>query len=400
MTAERPLAGVTVVEAGSMIAGPKAGTMLAEFGAEVIKIEHPTKNDHLRNFGPQFDGNSLWWKWLGRNKKTVTLDIGNDNGQEVFKDLISESDVLIENFRPGTLERWNLGYEDLKKVNTDLIMARISGYGQKGPYSEKPGFGTLAEAMSGFAYLNGFEDRPPLLPPTPLADQLASIYAIVGILLALYNRDGNSGNGQCIDVSLVESMFTVTGPHAMQYDLLDEIPKRNGNSSETSAPRNIYPTKDGKWVALSASAQPLAMRTFEAIGRPDLKDDPRFKDNESRVENKEDLDDIIKRWMLKHERGEIIDIFDEHETTIAPVYNIEDMVGDNHFIQRNTITKVEDDDLGNTLTQNVFPLLSETPGKIDHLGKSAGADNQEVLGNLLGYDEELISRLRDDKVIL
>jgi formyl-CoA transferase len=394
-----PLDGLTIVEAGSMISAGTVGRFLADFGAEVIKVEHPATGDHLRQFGPQKDGVGLWWKYLGRNKKSVTLDISTEEGQVVFEDLISEADALIENFRPGTLERWNLGYEHLSDINPGLVMLRLTGFGQTGPYSERPGFGTLAEAMSGFAYLNGHPDREPLLPPTGLADGIAAMFSTFAIMFALYNRDANGGSGQYIDTSLIEPIFSLIGPQPLRYQQLDEIEERSGNRSTSSAPRNVYETGDDRAVAISASAQPIAERVFEAIERPDLIDDPRFEDNEKRLENVEELDRIIQDWMDDHEREEIIDRFEEFEATIAPIYNVADITEDEHYQAREALVNVEDDQLGEGLVQNTFPRFSETPGEISHLGPQLGAHNEEVYGDHLAYDESTIADLQSEDVI-
>jgi formyl-CoA transferase len=394
-----PLDGLTVVEAGSMISAGTVGRFLADFGAEVIKVEHPKTGDHLRQFGPQKDGVGLWWKYLGRNKKSVTLDISTEEGQVVFEDLVSEADALVENFRPGTLERWNLGYDHLSEVNPDLVMLRLTGFGQTGPYSERPGFGTLAEAMSGFAYLNGYPDQEPLLPPTGLADGIAAMFSTFAIMFALYNRDVNGGSGQYIDTSLIEPIFTMLGPQPLRYQQLDEIEKRSGNRSTSSAPRNVYETGDGRAVAISASAQPIAMRVFDAIERPDLKDDPRFENNEKRLENVEELDAVIQDWMDDHTREEILDRFEEYEATIAPIYNIEDILADEHYQARDAVIEVDDDQLGEGLVQNTFPRFSDTPGEVEHLGPPLGAHNDEIYAEHLAYDEETLADLESEGVI-
>jgi len=394
-----PLSGLTVVEAGTMISAGTVGRFLADFGADVIKIEHPKMGDHLRNFGPQKDGVGLWWKYLGRNKKSITLNISTDEGAVVFKDLISEADVLIENFRPGTLERWNLGWEQLSEVNPELVMLRISGFGQTGPYHKRPGFGTLAEAMSGFAYLNGRPDREPLLPPTGLADGVAAMFSTMAIMFALHHREVNGGSGQYIDTSLIEPIFSLLGPQPLRYQQLDEVEQRTGNRSSSSAPRNVYESGDGRGVAISASAQPIAMRVFDAIERPELKDDPRFADNEKRLENVEELDAIIQEWMSEHTREEILDRFEEFEATIAPIYNVADIMEDDHYLAREAVVTVEDDELGSATVQNTFPRFSETPGNISHLGPQLGAHNDEIYGDVLSYDEQTRSELESEGVI-
>ncbi len=394
-----PLDGLAIVEAGSMISAGTVGRFLADFGAEVIKVEHPKTGDHLRQFGPQKDGVGLWWKYLGRNKKSVTLDISTEEGQVVFEDLVSEADALVENFRPGTLERWNLGYDHLSELNPDLVMLRLTGFGQTGPYSERPGFGTLAEAMSGFAYLNGHPDREPLLPPTGLADGIAAMFSTFAIMFALYNRDANGGDGQYIDTSLIEPIFALIGPQPLRYQQLDDIEERSGNRSTSSAPRNVYETGDDRAVAISASAQPIAERVFEAIERPDLIDDPRFEDNESRLENVEELDRVIQDWMDDHTREEILQRFEKFEATIAPIYNVADITEDEHYQARDALIEIDDDQLGEGLVQNTFPWFSETPGEISHLGPQLGAHNEEVYGEYLAYDEETRADLQSEGVI-
>ena len=394
-----PLAGVSVVEAGSMISGPTAGRTLADFGADVVKIEYPGAGDHLRHFGPQADGIGVWWKFLARNKKSVTLDLRADEGKAVFEDLIREADVLVENFRPGTLERWGLGPERLFEWNPGLVALRVSGFGQDGPYAERPGFGTLAEAMSGLADINGFPDREPLLPPTGLSDSIAGMFGAFAVGFALYHRDVNGGSGQIIDTSLIEPILHVLGPQVLRYDVTGETERRTGNRSTSSAPRNVYETSDDEYVALAASAQPLAMRAFDAIGRPDLKDDPRFVDNESRLENVEELDRIVGEWMADHTREEILETFEEHDATIAPIYDVPDIVADEQYRAREAVTTFDDPDLGSVKLQNVVPKFTDTPGRIDHLGPSLGEHNEEVYGERLGYDDELIADLREEGVI-
>ncbi|ADE01770.1 CaiB/BaiF CoA transferase family protein [Haloferax volcanii] len=394
-----PLDGLVVLEAGSMISGPTVGRFMADFGATVIKIEHPAFGDHIRRFGPQKDGVGLWHKYLSRNKQSITLNISTDEGAAVFEDLVGEADLLIENFRPGTLERWNVGWERLSEVNDDLVMLRLSGFGQTGPYSERPGFGTLAEAMSGFAYLNGFPDSPPLLPPTGLADNIAALFSTFAVMFALYHRDVHGGGGQYIDTSLIEPIFGLLGPQPLRYDQLGAIESRSGNRSTSSAPRNVYRTGDDRWVAISASAQPLAERTFDAIGRPDLKDDPRFETNEDRLEHVDELDAIIQDWMDDHSREEVLDAFEAADATLAPVYNVEDILNDEHYAAREAFLTVDDPDLGEAVVQNAFPKFSETPGRVDHLGPSLGEHNDAVYRDRLGYDESVLSDLEAEDVI-
>lgn len=394
-----PLRGLTVVEAGTMISAGTVGRLLADFGATVIKVEHPETGDHLRHFGPQKDEAGLWWKYLGRNKQSVTLNLSDEDGCAIFEDLISEADVLVENFRPGTLEKWGLAPESLMEQNPGLVSLRISGFGQTGPYADRPGFGTLAESMSGFAFLNGFEDRPPLLPPTGLADAVAAMYSTFAIMFALWNREIHDGRGQIIDTSLIEPIFSILGPQPLRYDQLNDVEKRSGNRSTSSAPRNVYQTGDDRYVAISASTQPTAMRVFDAIDRPDLKNDSRFETNERRMEHVDKLDEIIGNWMADHSREEVLDTFEETGATIAPIYNVEDIVEDEHYRERNAVVEIEDDDIGAGLVQNVFPKFSETPGEVRHLGPGLGEHNQSVYGDILEYDDDFLNELREQKVI-
>lgn len=399
MSGDGPLAGVVVIEAGTMLSSASLGRLLSDFGATVIKVEHPAAGDPLRDLKPRKDGHSLWWKYLSRNKLAVTLDLSDARGQEVFKDLASEADVVVENFRPGTFERWNLGYDDLEAVNPGLVMVRISGFGQTGPYAERAGFGTLAEALSGFAYLNGFPDSPPLLPKTGFADNIAALYGAFAVMYALYHRDVNDGSGQYIDVSLLEPIFNILGPEPLQYDQLGEIPERMGNQSRISAPRNVYQTADGRWIALSGSSQRTAMRCFEAIGRPELIEDQRFATNEGRVDNADELDEIIQAWIGERPRDEVLDRFDEYDVPVAPIYNIEDIMGDEHYAAREAVVSVEDADLGDARVQNVYPKFSATPGGVKYLGPGKGAHNDAVYGEALGYDEDTLDDLESAGVI-
>lgn len=398
-SAESPLEDLVVIEAGSMISVPNAGRLLADFGATVIKIEHPEFGDRIRGFGPQKDGTSVWGKYLNRNKLCVTLDLKRERGQEVFLDLLEDADVLLENFRPETLERWGLGSDALREAYPALIVLRLSGFGQTGPDADRPGFGTLAEAMSGFAEVNGFPDKPPLLPPTGFADQIAGLYGVIGVMFALYHRDVSSGTGQVVDVSLIESALNVLGPQLLRYDQTGEMERRTGNRSTSSAPRNVYRTKDDRWVALSASTEPLAMRVFEAIDRPDLKTDPRFETNADRLEHGDELNEIISEWMAAHTREEILDVFEAADATIAPVYNTADILADEHYRARDSFVSMSDSDFGECTVQNVFPKLEGTPSKVNHLGPNSGAHNDLVYGDLLGYDVETVEALAEEAVI-
>lgn len=394
-----PLTGLTVIEAGNMISSGSVGRLLADFGATVVKIEHPEMGDPLRDLQPRKGDQGLWWKYLSRNKRTVTLNLGDERGQTVFKDLVSEADAVIENFRPGTFERWGIGYEALKEVNPGIVLVRISGFGQTGPYSMRPGFGTLAEAMSGYASMSGFPDSPPLLPKTGFADNIAALYAAFSLMYALYHRDVNGGAGQHIDVSLIEPILNIIGPEPLQYDQLGEVPRRRGNQSSISAPRNVYQTSDGEWVALSASSQRVALRLFEAIERPELEEDPRFATNDKRVDNADALDDVIQSWMGEHTREAVLGRFDEFDVPSAPIYDIAEVMADDHYRSREAVVSVGDPDLGEARVQGVFPKFSETEGRVRYLGPERGEHNDLVYREGLGYDDELLAELEADGVI-
>lgn len=393
-----PLAGLKVIDMATVFAGPLVATYLADFGADVIKIEHP-KGDPVRTQGYKKDGHPLWWKLVGRNKKCITLDLHHPEGAELLKRLVADADVLIENFRPGTLEKWGVGWEVLHEINPRLIMVRITGFGQTGPYRNRPGFGTLCEAMSGFAYSMGWPDRPPQLPPFGLADTVAAGFGAFAVMFAIYHRDvRGGGKGQCIDLSILEPIFAIQGPHVLNYQQLGLIQERMGNRTPFNAPRNCYKTSDGHWVAISAASPSTVQRTFAAIERPDLAEDPRFRDVEGRLAHADELDAIIQEWMSRHTRAEILARFEAAEATLAPVYNIEDIVHDPHVQEREMIRKVHDPDLGELWMQDVFPRMSLTPGGIRWPGRKLGEDNTEIYGRL-GLNAADLAALREKGVI-
>jgi len=388
-----PLEGVKVVDIATLGAGPWLATRLADFGADVVKVEHPAAGDPMRLLG-WFDGDvPLWWKIDSRNKRCITADLKQPEGQEIVKRLVRDADVLVENFRPGTLERWNLGYEDLKRENPGLVMVRVTGWGQDGPYADRPGFGTLAEAVSGWAHLNGFPENPPTLPPMGLADAVTSVLGAFATMVALYNRDARGGAGQVVDLAIYESLFSLIGQQVILYDRLGLVPQRTGNTLPFVAPRNVYGTRDGRYVALAASTPVIFERVAAAIGRPDLIEDERFVDNRARLEHQQELDEIIGAWMLEKTQQEVVDVFEGHEAAVAPVYDIAQIFEDPHFAARGAIVTVEDEQLGPTRTADVFPRLTGTPGAVRHLGPRPGAETDEVLQEL-GYTNEQIERFR------
>ncbi len=392
------LAGLRVLDCGVLFAGPLVATMLADFGADVIKIEHP-QGDPLRTLGWQKDDVSLWWTHVNRNKRYVSLNLSKPQGAALLKELVSDADVLIESFRPGRMERWELGYAELRTINPGLIMVRTSGFGQTGPYKDRPGFGTVAEAMSGFAHTNGFPDRPPSLPSFALGDGVCGLYGALATLVALHYRDVLGGEGQVIDLSLVEPLFTFLGPQALLYDQLGQIQQRLGNATTWTSPRNAYLTKDNRWVALSASSQRIAERLIRLVGRPDLIDEEWFADHEGRAAHVGELDEIIGGWIADRTLAEVLAAFDEAQAAAGPVYSIADIFEDPHFRARGTITSVEHPRLGSVRTPNVVPLLSTTPGAVRNFGGELGEHNRSIFVEQLGHTDVELGTWRKDGVI-
>jgi crotonobetainyl-CoA:carnitine CoA-transferase CaiB-like acyl-CoA transferase len=390
-----PLAGVRVVDASTLFAGPLAATILGDYGAEVIKIEHPAKGDPARGHGPAKDGVPLWWTMLGRNKRTVTLNLSRPKGAEILRKMLDEADVLIENFRPGTLERWGLAPATLRP---ELIIARVTTYGQTGPYSHRPGFGTLAEAMSGFAAITGEPDGPPTLPPFGLADGIAALTTAQAIMTALYHRDARGGEGQVIDLAIVEPMLTVLCMQAMVYDQLGVVQRRTGNRSVNNAPRNTYRTADGRWVAISTSAQAIAERVMHLVGRPELIDEPWFATGAGRAEHAGVLDDAVGDWIGKRDLATVTAAFEQAQAAIAPVYDIADVFADPQFTARDSVTTAHDPTLGPVRMPGPLYRMSRTPGRIRWTGRPRGADTDDVLADL-GYDADERAALRAEGAI-
>ena len=395
MSPRKPLEGVRVIDTATLFAGPLAATILGDYGADVVKIEHPVKGDPVRNHGPSKDGVPLWWAMLSRNKRTVTLNIGQTDGAEILKKLIAESDVLIENFRPGTLERWGLSPEVLHEVNPRLVIARVTGFGQFGPYSPRPGFGTLAESMSGFASITGWPDGPPTLPPFGLADGISALTCAQAIMTALYDRDrpGGSGKGQVIDLAIIEPILTILGPQPIIYDQLGTVQGRTGNRSVNNAPRNTYKTRDDKWVAISTSAQSIAERVMHLVGHPEVIDEPWFASGAERAKRADLLDDYVGGWIGERDMDVVIKAFEEANAAVAPIYDITDVFTDPQYEALDSITTVEDPQLGPVRMQNVLYRLSDTPGSIEWTGRPKGHDNADVLGDLAGLSETEIAAL-------
>jgi crotonobetainyl-CoA:carnitine CoA-transferase CaiB-like acyl-CoA transferase len=391
------LAGIRVLDLGQFMAGPMAAMWLGDFGAEVIKVEHP-RGDGFRHWGLTKDGAPLFWKMLSRNKKCATLNLGSPKGQDLLREMVKQSDVLIENFTPGTMKKWGVDYENLSAINPRLIMLSISAYGQSGPYANRPGFGTLAEALSGYAYITGQEDGPPTLPGFGLADGTAGLNGAFGILLALQSRH-TSGLGQHIDTSLCEPLITLLGPQVVEYDALGVVQERRGSRLPFSAPRNVYLTKDDKWLSMSSSAQSVFERTMQAIGRPELIKDERFLENRVRGKNVEELDRIIGEWVRQHTADEAMDILVSHEAAAAPVYSVADILTDPQFKARNTIVEIEDQDIKTLKMQAPTPRLSRTPGKIEFTGPHLGQHNREIYVDTFGLSPEKFEALKSEGVI-
>ncbi|MGV9232465.1 CaiB/BaiF CoA transferase family protein [Streptomyces nigra] len=392
--APAPLAGLRVIDLATLFAGPLAATMLGDFGAEVIKVEHPEKPDPSRGHGPAKDGVGLWWKVLGRNKRAITLNLSRPGGRATLLRLAATADVIIENFRPGTLEKWDLGWPELSAANPRLVLTRVTGFGQFGPSSHRPGFGTLAEAMSGFAALTGEPDAPPTLPPFGLADSIAGLATAYAVMTALAARE-RTGEGQVVDMALIEPMLMALGPQPTWYDQLGYVQERTGNRSANNAPRNTYRTADGTWVAVSTSAQSIAERVMRLVGRPELIDEPWFATGVDRARHADVLDRAVGDWIARHTRADVLAAFEKAEAAVAPVQDIRDVMTDPQYAALDTVTTVDDPELGPLRMQNVLFRLSATPGTIRWAGRPHGADTDEVLSGL-GLSPADLAALREE----
>lgn len=392
-----PLAGLKVVDASTLFAGPMAAMHLGDLGAEVVKLEHPRRPDPARSHGVARDGVNLWWKTLGRNKQTVTADLSSAGGREVMLALAGWADVVIENFRPGTLERWGLGYEQLSADNPGLVLARVTGFGQFGPYSSRPGFGTLAEAMSGFAAMTGEPDGPPTLPPFGLGDGIASLATAFAIMTALHSR-ADTGRGQVVDVAIIEPILAMLGPQLTRWDQLGTVQPRTGNRSGNNAPRNVYRTADGHWLAVSTSAQSIAERVLTLVGRPDLIAQPWFATGAQRALHADELDEAVGGWIGARSRDQVVAAFEAAQAAVAPIYDAHDIVEDPQFQALGTLHRIDDPDLGPMLMQGPLFRLSDADAVIAHTGRPPGADTDAVLAGL-GFDAHRIARLRAEGAI-
>ncbi len=399
-TATGPLKGLKILDLSIIVAGGTATSLMADFGAEVVKVERPGSGDPLRNWGPFANGVSLWWKVHSRNKKSITLNLADKEGQEILKDLAKQADLSVEGFRPGAMERWGLGPDDLREINPKLIMVRFSGFGQTGPYKDRPGFGTIAECMSGYVGMTGFTDSPPVLPPIPLADELAGVFGAMSGMMALYHRDASGGGkGQVIDVSLFEPLFRLCIPHVTMFDLLGINRERVGNNFPDAAPRSLYQTSDQGWLGLSATSQ----NTFEGLARsmelPELLSNPEFKDNASRLENRDALNDVLNDWLGQRSTPEIMDQLIPGGGMVGPVYDAAKIADDPHYKAREDILELDDPQLGLTKMVGVVPKFSETPGAVEHAGPTLGEHNSHIYGSWLGFSEERISDLKGRGIV-
>jgi crotonobetainyl-CoA:carnitine CoA-transferase CaiB-like acyl-CoA transferase len=398
--AEMPLEGLRVLELGTLVAAPFTTRLLAEFGAEVIKVEAPGGGDPLRTWRIVENGTSLWWHVQSRNKKSVTLDLRAPEGQEVVRRLVKLCDVVVENFRPGTLEKWSIGYEDLKKVNPRLIMVRISGYGQSGPYRDKVGFGSVAEAMGGIRYLTGYPDRPPTRMGISLGDSLAAMYGALGALMAVYHRDvKGTGEGQCIDVALSEAVFGMMESALPEYDRTGFVRERTGSTLPGITPSNTYPCADGKYVVIGGNNDSIFRRLMRACGRPDLAEDDRFATNAGRSEHAAFLDEVIASWTTTLPMEDVVRILDEAGVPAGPIYSIADIARDPQFLFRGMIEEAEVPGLGMLKIPGIVPKMEKTPGRTKWTGPALGAHNEEIFKGLLGMREEEYRVLQEKGVI-
>ena len=395
-----PLEGIRILDLSTVIAAPFGATLLGDFGAEVIKVEMPGVGDPLRNLGPYYNGEGLRWPGIARNKKSITLDLPHDEGKEILRKLVSESDMIIENFRTGTLEKWGVGYEELKEVNPDLVMIRVTGYGQTGPYAHKAGFGTPATAFSGFTYLHGYPDRPPISPSFSLTDYVTGIYVAFAAVTALYHRDCHEeGTGQFVDVSLYESMFRMMEFLITDYDQTGTIKERSPGLSGHSAPAGNFLTKDNSWIILVTSSDKTFERLAKAMGREDMLTDERYSTNSIRLTRFDEVNGIVSDWVRTKTKEELQTLLDDCGVPMSPIYSIKDIFEDPQYKARENIVEVEHPRLGKVKIPGVVPKFSETPGSIRQIAPDLGEHTEDILKNVIGLDDESIAKLKEKKVI-
>jgi len=395
---EAPLHGVKVIELGALIAGPYAAALLAQFGAEVIKIESPDGGDPLRKWRKLHDGTSLWWYSQSRNKKSVTLNLKDERAQEIVRTLAKDADVVIENFRPGALEAWGLGWEALSRINPSLVMVRVSGYGQSGPYKDRPGFAAIAESMGGLRHVTGYPDRPPVRVGVSLGDTLASLYGVIGALLALHHLRANGGKGQFIDVALYEAVFGVMESLIPEFSGFGHVRERTGSALPGIVPSNTYPCRDGQYVIVAGNSDGIYKRLMHAIGRADLADDPRLARNDGRAQHTELIDGAIGDWTLRHELAHVLDVLEKADVPSGRIYTARDIHEDPHYRARGMIQRHALPDGTPIDFPGIVPKLSETPGATRWLGPKLGEHTAEVLASI-GIDGAKLAELRAQGVV-
>jgi formyl-CoA transferase len=393
-----PLSDIRVIELGQLIAGPFCTRILAEFGAEVIKIESPDGGDPLRQWRRLHEGTSLWWFVQSRNKKSVTVNLKSPEGQGIVRRLATKADIVVENFRPGAMEKWGLGFEELASENPGLVMVRLSGYGQSGPYRDRPGFGAIAEAMGGLRYVTGYPDRPPVRVGISLGDAVAAMYGVIGALMALRQREVNGGGGQVVDVALYEAVFSLMESLLPEYDMTGFVRERSGASLPGIVPSNTYTTRDGKYVVIGANGDSIFKRLMSAIGRDDLANDPALARNDGRVRRTEELDGVIGHWCARHDLEEVLSVLNAADVPSGKIYDIADIARDLHYRARGMIEEARLPDGGPLKVPGIVPTLSGTPGATRWLGPRLGEHTEEVLSSL-GYDGQSIARLKEEGVV-
>jgi formyl-CoA transferase len=393
-----PLQGVKVIELGTLIAGPFCARLLGEFGAEVIKIEAPDGGDQIRGWRKMYEGTSLWWYVQARNKKSLTVNLRAPEGQEIVRRLVREADIVVENFRPGALEKWNIGWPQLSSLNPQLIMVRLSGFGQDGPYRDRPGFGVVGEAMGGMRYVTGYPDRPPVRMGVSIGDSIAALHGVIGAMMALHHRNMNGGKGQYVDVALYEAVFNMMESFIPEYDVLGFKRERAGNELPGITPSNTYATRDRKYVIIGANNDSIFKRLMIAIGRDDLANDASLASNGGRVPRARELDQAIESWTCEHDLDQVLGVLERAEVPAGRVYDPEDIVNDAHYAARNMIERWNLPDGRSMKIPAVVPKLSATPGATRWLGPQLGEHNAEILGRL-GYSEEQQQNLKQRGVI-
>jgi formyl-CoA transferase len=396
---EKPLRGLAVLEMGQLLAGPFCGSMLAGFGADVIKIEKPKTGDPLRVWRKLHNGSSLWWVSMGRNKKSITLDMTRPEGQAIAKRLAAKVDILLENFKPGTMEKWGMSYDELKTVNKGIIMVRVSGWGQTGPYSSRPGYANVAEGVGGMRYTTGYPDRPPVRTGTSIGDTLAGLHAALGALTAVYHRDVNGGEGQVVDVAIYESIFNMMESTLAEYDKLGVVRERSGAKLEGIVPTSTYPTKDDKFIIIGGNGDSIYRRLMNAVGRPDLGEHPEMQDNAGRVKHEAEIDQAITNWTLTKTYDEAYAELLAAEVPTGPVYSIADIVNDEQYNARGIFETVELAPGDTVRIPAILPKLTSTPGGTDWIGPNLGEHNEEVYCGFLGLTKGEYESLVADEII-